>query len=119
MALEDVFLWDYFRWVNVILSMAVVSLLIAGTWHRWASMPARYKRMAPWLIGTYVVIAYGSGEAVALDVQPGVRVVLLTCNLMGLVVAILYRITDDDLTEKDIYIPFYTRWKQRQDARPQ
>lgn len=88
--------WDLLRWANVVLASAVVMLLMAGTIHRWHDMPARIKRIVPWVIATYVVIAYGSGEAAHQDTPPGYRVVLLMCVLAGMVIALSYRIDDDN-----------------------
>lgn len=95
--IPDVFTADILRWINVALAMIVVILMITGSMHRWAVMPARLKRVIPWVVATYVVIAYGSGEVAAsdADVDPGIRVVLLILVLLGLVVALAWRITDD------------------------
>lgn len=88
---------DFLRWTNVVLAMLVVALMITGTIRRWAVMPGRLRRVIPWVIGTYVVIAYGSGEVAAssTDVDPGIRVLLLILILLGLVVALLWRMHDD------------------------
>lgn len=86
--------WDVLRWVNLIGAMLVVSLLIMGAMRRWPEMPVRFKRITPWIIATYVVIAYGSGEALAQDVEPGYRIILMMCVLLGLIVALLYRMSD-------------------------
>jgi hypothetical protein len=91
--------WDLLRWVNVVLATAVVAMLVAGSIHRWPTMPARIRRIVPWTIATYVVIAYGSGEAAHQDTPAGVRVVLMMCVLAGAVVALAYRIDDDDYSE--------------------
>lgn len=88
--------WDALRWVNVAASSLVVTLLVAGAWHRWHVMPPRIQRITPWVICTYVIIAYGSGEVAFMDdVAPGLRVALLTFNLIGLIIALLFRIDDD------------------------
>lgn len=86
---------DTLRWLNVGLSMVVVAALVAGAFHRWHVMPKRFQHITPWVIGTYVIIAYGSGEAAAAADEPGLRVALLTLDLIGLVIALLYRIDDD------------------------
>ncbi len=91
--------WDVVRWVNVALAMTTVALLIAGAVFRWQVMPKRFQRITPWVIGTYVVIAYGSGEAATMDARPGLRVALVTLNLIGLVIALLYRIGDESYDE--------------------
>ena len=90
---------DALRWLNVVLSMIVVAALVAGAFHRWHVMPKRFQRITPWVIGTYVIIAYGSGEAAAADVEPGLRVALLNLDLIGLVIVLLYRIGDDTYDE--------------------
>lgn len=89
---------DVLRWINVGLSGAVVSLLIIGALHRWDTMPRRYKRVTPWIIGTYAIIAYGSGEIAAgdLEVPLGLRVGMLMIDLAGLLIALLFGIGDDD-----------------------
>ena len=87
--------WDVFRWVNMICAIAVVALLIMGAMHRWSTMPIRFKRITPWIIATYVVIAYGSGEALATDVEPGYRILLMMCVLLGLITALVYRMGDN------------------------
>ena len=86
---------DTLRWLNVGLSMVVVAALVAGAFYRWHMMPKRFQHITPWVIGAYVIIAYGSGEAAAADVEPGLRVALLNLDLIGLVIALLYRIGDD------------------------
>ena len=92
-------MWETLRWVNVALSMGAVCLLVAGTMHRWRVMPKRIQRIAPWVACTYVIVAYGSGEAAAQDADPGLRVLLLTLNLVGLLIALLYRLGDDTYDE--------------------
>lgn len=93
--------WDALRWVNAALSGLVVILLVMGAVARWSHMPKRFQRIVPWVIATYVIIAYGSGEiASASDpVDPGLRVGLLAINLVGLLVALLWRIGDPDYSE--------------------
>jgi hypothetical protein len=90
---------DVLRLVNVGLAMIVVVLLIAGSIHRWQVMPKRIRRVVPWIVATYVVIAYGSGEAASENTPAGVRVAMLACVLCGLVVALSYRIDNDDYSE--------------------
>lgn len=79
--------WDWLRWVNAALAGLVVVLLVAGAYARWPAMPRRFRRMTPWIVGTYVVIAYGSGEIAGSgeDVDPGLRVGLLAVVLLGLI----------------------------------
>lgn len=90
--------WDAVRWVNVGLSGLVVILLVADFIHRWPTMPLRAKRVDPWIILTYLILAYGSGEIASSSepVAPGIRVTLLLLDLCGLVVALLYRSPGDD-----------------------
>lgn len=90
---------DLIRWLNVALAMAVVVLLVTGAVYRWHAMPKRFQRITPWVIGTYVIIAYGSGEAATADAPPGLRVSLLALDLIGLVIALLYRIGDESYDE--------------------
>lgn len=90
---------DWLRWANVALAGLVVMLLVMGTIARWRVMPGRLRRIVPWIICTYVVLAYGSGEAARQDTPPGVRVALTACVLSGLVVALLYRIGEDDYSD--------------------
>lgn len=90
---------DTLRWINVFLSSMVVALLIAGAWLRWDTMPRRFKRITPWVICTYVILAYGSGEAATSDASPGLRVSLLVLDLIGLIIALLYRIGDETYDE--------------------
>lgn len=93
--------WDWLRWVNVVLSGIVVALLVAGSTARWHHMPARFKRIVPWVILTYVIIAYGSGEVASSsqDVDPGLRVGLMMLNLSGLIVALVWRLDAPDYDE--------------------
>lgn len=93
--------WDWLRWVNAGLAGLVVVLLIMGAVARWDHMPARFKRIVPWVILTYVILAYGSGEVASApaDVDPGLRVGLLAGNLTGLLVALLWRFDDPDYSE--------------------
>ena len=90
---------DTLRWLNVVLSMIVVAALVAGAFHRWHVMPKRFQRITTCVTGTYVITAYGSGEAAAADVEPGLRVALLTLDLIGLAIVLLYRIGDDTYDE--------------------
>lgn len=92
-------MWDWMRWTNVVLSGLVVVLMMAGATARWDHMPARFKRITPWVICTYVIIAYGSGEALATDVDPGLRVGLMLLNLCGLLVALVWRLQAPDYDE--------------------
>lgn len=89
--------WDWLRWVNVALAASVVMLMIAGAMRRWDAMPKRFRRITPWVITTYVIIAYGSGEVASTpgDVDPGLRVLFMVANLSGLMIALLYRIDDE------------------------
>lgn len=93
--------WDWLRWVNAGLSGVVVVLLVAGAIARWDKMPKRFQRIAPWVILTYVILAYGSGEVASspTDVDPGLRVGLLMGNLAGLLVALLWRFNDPDYSD--------------------
>lgn len=92
-------MWDWLRWANVALSCLVVVLLVAGATARWDHMPPRFKRITPWVICTYVIIAYGSGEALATDVEPGLRIGLMALNLCGLLVALVWRMHVPDYDE--------------------
>ena len=87
---------DWLRWANVVLAMIAVALLVTGSIARWSVMPKRIRRIVPWVIATYVVLAYGSGEAARQDTPAGVRVAMTTCVLLGLIVALMFRIGDDD-----------------------
>lgn len=80
------------RWVNVVIASLVVALLVAETVTGWREMDLRDKRIIPWIIMTYVVIAYGSGELATAPnkVPPGFRVVLLSLTLIGLAIALLF-----------------------------
>lgn len=93
--------WDWLRWVNVVLSGLVVVLLVMGATARWDHMPARFKRIVPWVILTYVIIAYGSGEVATSSetVDPGLRVGLMMLNLTGLIVALVWRMDAPDYDE--------------------
>ena len=93
--LHDFANWDAVRWFNVMAACLVVALLVAGTMVRWESMPLRIRRVIPWIIFTYVVIAYGSAEvAVTENISPGFRVMLMTLNLLGLIVALIFDFTE-------------------------
>lgn len=93
--------WDWLRWVNVGLSGLVVVLLVMGAVARWDHMPPRFKRIVPWVILTYVIIAYGSGEVASSSdhVDPGLRVGLMMLNLSGLIVALVWRMDAPDYDE--------------------
>lgn len=94
--------WDWMRWVNAVLAGVVVLLLVAGTVARWHVMPQRFRRIAPGVIGTYVIIAYGSGEIAASPdhVDPGLRVAFLMVDLLGLIVALLWGFADHDYDDR-------------------
>lgn len=93
--------WEAARWANAAIAGLVVVLLIAGAFARWSVMPPFFKRVAPWVIGTYVVIAYGSGElaATTADVPPGLRVSFLFFDLIGLAIVLLLSIGHSDYEE--------------------
>lgn len=90
--------WEVVRWFNAFAAAFVVVILVAGTVKRWDVMPARLQRIVPWVICTYAVIAYGSGEVASAGdaVSPGIRVAMLTLTLSGLIVALLYGFHDED-----------------------
>lgn len=90
--------WDWLRWVNAGLAGLVVVLLVAGAVARWRVMPKRFQRITPWVVATYVVVAYSSGEIAAADepVAPGLRVVLLMVVLLGLLGALVWRFGASD-----------------------
>lgn len=90
---------DWMRMANVVLAMVDVTLMLMGTIAHWDLMPLRVKRIAPWVTALLLVIAYGSGEAAHQNTAPGLRVVLMACVLLGLMIALLYRIGDDDYSE--------------------
>lgn len=92
-------MWDWLRWANIALSSLVVVLLVMGAVARWDHMPKRFQRITPWVILTYVIIAYGSGEALASDVEPGLRVGMMLLNLCGLLVALVWRMDVSDYSE--------------------
>jgi hypothetical protein len=94
--MEAILTWDGLRWLNAALALVVVCLLTTGASIRWDTTPIRIKRMVPWIILTYSVIAYGSVEVALADgvAAPGLRVMFLTLNLSGLIVACLYGMGD-------------------------
>lgn len=87
---------EWIRVVNVALAALVVMVLIAGAIRHWHQFTPRLQRITPWVVATYVVLAYGSGEAAKQGTPPGIRVALTACVLMGLLIALTYRFTDDD-----------------------
>ena len=93
--------WEWLRWVNCGLAMLVVVLLVMGTVARWHQMPAGFRRLVPWVIATYVVIAYGSGEVATAEdpIDPGFRVFLMTLVLTGLAISAMWRIGEPDYGE--------------------
>lgn len=96
MTLADVLTWDGLRYTNAVLALTVVLLLSMGARIRWSTTPVRIRRMVPWVILTYVLIAYGSVEVALQErqVDPGLRVMLLTLNLTGFIIALLYGMGD-------------------------
>lgn len=88
--------WDWLRWVNAAIASLVVLLLTAEVSRRWPTLHPRLRHASPWMIGTYVVIAYGSVEVASLEnpVDPGFRVMLLAINLAGLAVALAINMGD-------------------------
>lgn len=89
--------WEGWRYVNAVLSLIAVLLLSWGSAVRWREMPPRIRRITPWVIFTYAIISYGSVEVARSEVPvpPGVRVLLTTLNLVGLIIALLVGIKDD------------------------
>lgn len=83
--------WDILRWVNCATSIAVVALMTTMAVGRWHRMSLELRLVLPWVIGTYVIIAYGSGEiaASAQEVPIGLRVTLLLVDLLGLAVSLI------------------------------
>lgn len=88
--------WDTGRWFNAVLAACVVIIMIIGTMLHWDEMPKRVQRIAPWVIITYVIIAYGSGTLAAHpgEVPPGYRVGAMMLNLVGLLISLLWRFGD-------------------------
>lgn len=88
---------DVLRWAIVTLAALDGALLTAGTIKRWDVLPPLLRRVVPWVIGTYVVIAYGAGEVAAhhTPVPAGFRLVLTLVDLLGLAAALSYRIHED------------------------
>ena len=102
---------DTLRLINVLLSSAVVVAMIIGAMRRWDGMPVRVKRIAPWVIGTYVIIAYRSGELLAQpgETDPGLGVILFTLNLIGLLIALVWRIDEADYSDTGPLLPKIVR----------
>lgn len=90
--------WEGWRYVNAVLALFVVVLLSWGCTVRWHEMPTRIQRIAPWVILTYAIIAYGSVDLAtqATPVPAGIRVLLTTLDLVGLLIALLYGIQDEE-----------------------
>lgn len=88
---------DILRWLIVVLASVDGSLLLAGSIKRWDTMPPRLRRVVPWVIGTYVALAYGAGEVAAhhTPVPAGFRLVLTLVDLAGLGAALAYKINED------------------------
>lgn len=84
--------WDVLRWVNAVMSALVVVLLLVDFIRAWPTLRVRERRVWPWIIMTYVVLAYGSGEIAASEhpVSPGVRVGVLALTIIGLAVALIF-----------------------------
>lgn len=76
----------WLRYFNAAVSMLVVFGLTFMVLIKWSTLPVGVKRIAPWIVTTYVIIAYGSIEVARLDMQvpTGARVLLLSLNLVGL-----------------------------------
>lgn len=94
---------DFVRWLNVAASCIVVALITMGTYARWEYLPPRFRRILPWIVMTYGIIAYGSAEVALSDAHPpqGYRVVMMLLTLCGLVIALLYGITDKGYVERE------------------
>lgn len=88
---------DALRWLVVAAAIAVVSFMLAGCFARWETFTPRLKRIVPWVVATYVVIAYGAGEVASSPNPPpaGIRVILMLLVLFGLVIALSYKITEE------------------------
>lgn len=84
--------WDVGRVVNAVLSSIVVMVMIMGLMRHWDEMPRKVRHIGPWVIGTYVIIAYGSGSLAAEpgDIPAGYRVGLMMLNLTGLLIVLLW-----------------------------
>lgn len=89
---------DATRWTLVALSMLVVIALIVDAIVRWESLPKRFQRTTPWIIATYVVLAYGLGEVAysRTELPLGLRLLLLAVVLVGLLAALVASVTHDD-----------------------
>lgn len=88
---------DTLRWLIVALASVDGALLLAGSIKRWDTMPPRLRRVVPWVIGTYVALAYGAAEVAAhhTAVPGGVRLVVTLVDLTGLGIALSYKIDED------------------------
>ena len=82
---------DTLRIANVALSGISCTLLIATLIRRWEKLPVRVQRIGAWVAGLLAVVCYAHAEALALDLEPGLRVPAMTIVLLGLIVSILYQ----------------------------
>lgn len=89
---------DLARWLIVLIAGLDVVLMTAGSIKRWDTFTPRLRRIIPWVVMTYVTIAYGAAEVAAnkTPVPPGLRVPFMALVLLGLFVALVYRIDEDD-----------------------
>lgn len=88
--------WEGVRVANMVLSLIAFGLMVMTAIAHWDEMPTRMRRIIPWVAATYGIIAYGTLEVLRSDVYvaPGMRVGLLAINLVGLLIAMLYRMND-------------------------
>jgi hypothetical protein len=88
--------WDVGRVLNAVLSSAVVIVMTMGYVYHRTEMPKKVRHIAPWVIGTYAIIAYGSASLAAEPghIPAGYRVGLMMLNLTGLLIVLVWHIED-------------------------
>ena len=89
------YLVEALRLTNIGLSAIACHLLVVTMVRRWDSLTRRLRRITPWLCALLAYICYGTGESLALDVEPGPRIPVLTVVLIGLIWSILWRFNED------------------------
>lgn len=90
--LTDLLNWDAGRVLNAAISSAVVIMMSMGLTLHWKEFPPKVRHIGPWVVGTYVIIAYGSATLAAEpgEIPAGYRVGFMMFDLIGLLIVLVW-----------------------------
>jgi hypothetical protein len=88
--------FDVLRTVNVVLAGGCCALLITSLMNRWEQLNRRTRHLAMWFSLFLAWAAYVMVESLAVDLEPLVRVPLLTVLLLGVLHRLVWKFDQSD-----------------------